>query len=267
MAEYAPRASESGHFYTRDGIPVYEVPRADGKGTCEPDVRHARKLQLVPGVTSITRCAAAPGLVQWQVYQGILAALTLPRRPHEPEPEYLRRVYDDSRQQAEKAAEEGTRIHAAIEQDFSGGEYDSKYLPHVEGAVAQIQKLWPTAKWETEKAFAHPLGFGSKIDLFGNGGAIIVDTKSKDMSEDDVPTKENKKRLHYDEMAMQLAAYRHALGTPDTVCANLFVSRTVPGLAHVHVWEREDLERGWQMFKALLAFWQARQKYQSGWTP
>ena len=55
-------------------------------------------------------------------------------------------------------------------------------------------------------------------------------------------------------------------GTLDGPAFNVYVSRSVPGLAHLHVWEREDLERGWEMFKALLAFWQARQKYQSGWT-
>ncbi len=265
----APRASEQGHFYRRDGTPVYEVAKADGKGMCEPDIRHARKLSLVPGVTSITRCAAAPGLVQWQVYQGILAvALEEPPRPHEPEPEYLRRVYDRSRQKAQEAAEGGTKIHAAIEEFVGKRRYDLHYADHVVGAVQELEKYFGATEWATEVSFANPLGYGSKIDLLGNAGAIIVDTKSKDMGPDDVPTKENRKRLHYDEHAMQLAAYRNAKGKyQTTTCANLFVSRTHPGLCHLHVWDNKEIDRAWEMFQALLSFWKVKNRYDSGWTP
>ncbi len=264
-----PRASEAGHFYRRDGTPVYEVPKADGKGTCEPDIRHARKLGLVPGVTSITRCAAAPGLVQWQVYQGILAAVEeAPRRPHEPEQEYLRRVYDKSQEKAKLAAEAGTAIHAAVEifYRFDGRAIHEDYAAHVFGAKAELEKYFGRAEWATEVSFADPMGYGSKIDLYGNSGAIIVDTKTKDMGPDDVPTKENRKRLHYDEHAMQLAAYRYAKGHEGTICANLFVSRTVPGLCHLHVWEKEEIDRGFEMFRYLLGYWKIKNKFDSGWT-
>ena len=50
---------ESGHWYTRDGRPFYEVPRSDGSGMRPATLKDARLLGLYPGVTTILRCAAA----------------------------------------------------------------------------------------------------------------------------------------------------------------------------------------------------------------
>ncbi len=57
---------------------------------------------------------------------------------------------------------------------------------------------------------------------------------------------------------MQLAAYRVGLGVPNARCANVFVSRNVPGLVVVKEWPLEDLTTGWEMFMHLLAFWQLK---------
>jgi hypothetical protein len=57
---------------------------------------------------------------------------------------------------------------------------------------------------------------------------------------------------------MQLAAYRVGLGVPTARCANVFVSRNVPGLVVVKEWPLEDLNTGWEMFLHLLAFWQLK---------
>jgi hypothetical protein len=57
---------------------------------------------------------------------------------------------------------------------------------------------------------------------------------------------------------MQLAAYRVGLGIPLARCSNVFVSRSVAGLAVVKEWSEEDLNRGWMMFYNLLRFWQIK---------
>src|SRR6185369_1021896 len=92
MTDYA---SEGGHFYTRAGEPAYTIV---GKNGVERNttLRDARKLDLVPGVTSIIRCAAAPGLEAWKQDQLLLAALTLPRLDGESEKSWLSRVKTDS---------------------------------------------------------------------------------------------------------------------------------------------------------------------------
>jgi hypothetical protein len=248
-------ASEGGHWYNREGTPVYQVPSADGKRMIEPDIRHARKQNLVPGVTQIIKCAAKPQLTAWMVEQAILASLTLPRRPLESDADYLRRVYDDSQEQARKAAEEGTAIHAAIEQSFKSESYDPAKEPFVRAAREAVASLGEA--WTAEYSFASRDGYGSKIDLFGE--AAIIDIKTKEFDDP-------KKKMAYDEHLMQLAAYFRIMPNNNGVtCGNVFISRTVPGLWALHVWTPEDLERGWKMFKALLDYWKSLKKYDPSW--
>ena len=111
--------AESGHWYTIDGKPMYTIVGKNGK-IRNTNLKDARKLNLVPSVTTILDVAAKPGLVNWQVNQGIQAALTLPRKIDETDEEFLHRVRQDSKEQAEKAAEEGTKIHADINMGFAG---------------------------------------------------------------------------------------------------------------------------------------------------
>ena len=107
------RASESNHWYDKNGQPAYTVEAKDG--TQRPTtLRDARKLGLVPSVTTILKVAAKPGLQAWMDKQLLMAALTLPRKPDESEDEYIDRIVQDSKEQGRRAAQHGTDIHAAI---------------------------------------------------------------------------------------------------------------------------------------------------------
>ena len=64
IAKEPTRASESNHWYTRDGEPMYTVEAAKG-GQRATTLRDARKLSLVPSVTTILNVAAKPALNQW----------------------------------------------------------------------------------------------------------------------------------------------------------------------------------------------------------
>lgn len=256
-------ASESGHWYDRQGKPVYEVPRAKGGGMRPATLADAKKLALVPGVSGILGCAAKPGLVRWQVQQGILAALTLPKKPDEPEAEYIARIVRDSQEQARKAAERGTAIHAAIQGHYEGEPPQEEYWPFVAAARDALHNWIKSdtplpeyeAKWRPEKSFASPLGYGGKADLHNQ--FAVVDFKSKEFEE---PVK----MLAFDEHCMQLAAYRKGLGLRHARAANVFVSTKVPGLVHIHEWDEEELDRAWSKFLALLAYWKADRDYESG---
>ena len=107
-------AAESGHWYSADGSPAYQIEAKNGNLRAVT-LRDARKLNLYPSVTTIIRSAAAPGLEAWKTKQAVLAALTLPRQPEETDESFVGRVLVDGREQARKAAELGTNIHAAIE--------------------------------------------------------------------------------------------------------------------------------------------------------
>lgn len=245
-------AAESTHWYDREGKPAYTVKSKDG--TDRPTtLRDARKLNLLPSVTSIIRCAAAPGLEYWKVQQAIYAALTLPRLQDEPEDAYLTRILADSKEQAKKAAERGTAIHAAI-QGFYEGETSSGYEPHIQGAVQAVE-AWADAKWQAERSFAHPMGFGGKCDLSANGA--VLDFKTKEFDAEVTGTLKT-----WDEHAMQLAAYRHGLGMPSAQCAIVYVSVTNPGLAKLIEIPEPDLVKGWKCFYSLLQFFKASKGYE-----
>jgi len=247
-----PHSSESTHWYTRDGDPMYTVPSKKDGTPRNTTLRDARERNLVPSVTTILNIAAKPGLNVWLQEQAILAALTLPRGTEETESAWLKRVVQDSKAQARDAADLGTEIHAAI-QGFYEGQKASSFPIHVQTCTKAIESHYGAKKWIAERAFAHEMGFGGKVDMHTDG--IVIDIKTKDF---DDPAKV----AGYDEHLMQLAAYRVGLGMPEARCANVFVSRTNADLAVVKEWAEEDLARGWLMFTALLSFWQYKNQYE-----
>lgn len=251
MIAKEPRASESNHWYTRDGVPMYTVEAAKG-GQRNTTLRDARKLNLVPSVTTILNVAAKPGLTQWLQKQVLLAALTLPRMRDEPEDEFIARIIDDSKEQGRAAADAGTEIHASI-QGFYEGQPVTRHQEHITGCTRAISDVFGLHGWIAERAFGHELGFGGKVDLHSPQG-VVIDIKTKEFTD---PEKVDA----YDEHLMQLAAYRVGLGMPEARCANVFVSRSVPGLTRLVEWSQEDLARGWQMFVALLNFWQLKNQH------
>ena len=263
----ATHASESGHWYDRDGNQVVEVPNAKGDKLIKTTLRQARILNLAPGVTTIIGCAAAPGLERWKIKQAILASLTLTRGDGETDEDWLRRIDTDSKEHAKAAAEEGTRIHAAIQSAIEGTDYDTVYKPHVDGVFDLLDSL---------------------------DGNWLLDFKGKDGDGVSILNE----RL-YDNHHMQLAATRRACRdfgvdcdqwTPEVACISqlgygtkadlirwnsddpselragiVFVSRTHPGATHIMESQPHQLGAGWGMFVALLRYWQAKNDYRPKW--
>lgn len=238
------------HWYTRYGTPCYTVIGRNGKER-PTTLRDARQLDLVPSVTTIIKCAAAPALEHWKSEQVLLAALTLPRRPHETEKSWIDRVWFDSREQARKAAERGTAIHAAIQGHYEGEPPHESLWEYVAGAADVIADECPGETWVAEASFCHELGYGGKSDL--HNPRIVLDIKTKEF--DDPAT-----LATYDEHAMQLGAYREGLKAPDARGGILYVSSIVPGLAKLLWVDEIDLRRGWRMFQSLLYYWKAKNK-------
>ena len=246
------RASESLHWYRRDGTPQYSVEAAKG-GMRATTLRDARKMNLVPSVTTILKCAASPGLEAWKLNQMLLAALTLPRGESESEESFVARVVLDSKEHAKKAAERGTRVHTAVEKYYEG-KTDEAMIEYQLGVSKVIKDSFGDLKFLPEKSFGHELGFGGKVDLHAPG--VVLDIKSKEFTSSTIDKVEA-----YDEHMMQLAAYRVGLGMPEARCANVFASVTEPGLCKVVEWSQEDLSRGWTMFESLLKYWQAKNQH------
>jgi hypothetical protein len=261
MSTIIARAAESVHWYHTDGKPQYTVKSKDGKDR-PTTLRDARKMNLVPSVTTILKIAAKPALEAWKMEQMLLAALTLPRNDGESEKELINRIVADSKETAKSAAERGTRVHESIEAWFDGlrGEVHHREIAEAfEKGIFEHFKTHPDQPWKTETAFASNLGYGGKIDLYCESDAhaptgIVLDAKTKEFGPgDDI--------IAYDEHLMQLAAYRHGLGLPHARCANVFASVSNPGLIHVYEWPEEELVKGWEMFKCLLQYFKLKNNF------
>jgi hypothetical protein len=240
-----PKVSE--HWYTRSGDPMYTVLGSNGKMR-STTLRDARSRNLVPSVTTILNVAAKPALQIWMQRQVLMSALTLPRVEGESDDSYIDRVLTDSKELGKSAAAHGTDIHESIE-DYYSGKKPTNHLAHVDACAQALNDWIGNQNWIAERSFGHDLGFGGKVDLHCE--TAIVDVKTKEFGPND-------KVEGYDEHLMQLAAYRVGLGIEGAACANLFVSRTNPGVVFLKHWTEKEIENGWQMFKRLLEFWQLK---------
>jgi hypothetical protein len=245
------KVTENGHWYTKDGTPAYTTIGKTGERATT--LRDARKLGLLPSVTTINGMLSKAGLDTWKQQQVLLAALTLPRLPDEPESEWLSRVMQDSKATGREAAERGTAIHAIIESYF-----DQVYMPekpaYLDGIDKALLDAFGSQLWLSERSFGHPLGFGGKCDLmavpaFNAGNGFIVDFKTKDTDLDKVDV--------YFEHEMQLAAYREGLGVPTARCAIVFVNGTTNQVKLIEI-EDQKLQNGWECFQHLLRVYQIK---------
>ena len=267
MPTKAERPSEGGHWYDQHGNQIGEVERARGDGMRKPTLRDARKHNWGPGVTTIIACAAAPGLQRWKQEQAALAALRVFRPTNESAESWMARVLEEAAKIARNAAEEGTRIHAAIEQFYSEEPYDNHYRAHVLGVSDLLQHRCDTADtlhpWLAEAGVAHPWGYGTKADLHSE--AWVLDFKGRDGNQD---TLDNLRT--YESHWMQLAATRQALDLKVATehkkrCAIVYVSRTHPSCCSFVEVTEEQLEQGLAMFKAQLDYWQAKNRHKPDW--
>lgn len=236
--------SESGHWYTKEGDPAYRIL---GKNGVERNttLRDAKRLGLVPSVTTILGLVAKPGLNTWLQQQVLLAALTLPRSDDEHEQDWLERVMSDAKSTGREAADRGTRMHGVLERYFSG--VIAEYPDYAKNVANALLEHFGETKWWCEKSFACD-GYGGKVDLIGLD--IVVDFKSKEGNLDKVSA--------YHEQIMQLAAYRVGLGMPMARCANVYFNEQ--GGVKIIEHSQDDLNDAYDCFQYLLAFYRKKNK-------
>ena len=173
-------ASEGGHWYARDGSPRYQIVGKNGKER-DVNLKDARKLGLLPGVSTIIQVEAKPALTRWLVEQAYLSCLTLPRIEGETLESFKGRAQRDAGMQAETARARGQVIHAEIERYLRDGDCENAdSLPFVIPVAGWLDRNFGRINWAVEKSFAHPLGFGGKVDLHSHDeGGIVLDFKTK----------------------------------------------------------------------------------------
>jgi hypothetical protein len=255
MAEIitAKHSSDAGHWYDSDGNPAYTIIGKNGNER-PTTLRDARKLALRPSVTTIIAAGNAPALVEWKINQAILSALTATRGEEETESDFVSRIKADAKEQARKAAERGTMIHAWIQSGIENG-FDEKTegYEYLCSAMDTILKSGimdgHRNTWICEKPFATER-YGGKADIHNEN--YLIDIKTKTWTDKD-------KLDIWESHLMQLAAYRHGLNIPDAKCGILYVHQDTA--ESVLLWADEDkLKQGMGMFNGLLDFYYAKTK-------
>jgi hypothetical protein len=250
-------ASEGGHWYAQDGTPVYEVPNKSKPGEMRPTTKaDARRLNLSPSVSAIARIITAPALEKWKRDQLLSAAADCRRDPFDGDQSWMDQVMDLYIERTTKAMNLGTLIHGCIERAIKlepiMPEYQI-YNPHVKGALKAVEEWCGMDDLSIEKSFAHPLGYGGRVDIHKKD--FVADFKTKEFTENDLPRT-------WDNHSIQLAAYREGLGMSSARCAIIYVSTSVPGLTHLVELSDEELERGWEIFELQVALWQVVNCYE-----
>jgi hypothetical protein len=241
----------SSHWYTREGLACYEVPYKDpAKGMRKTTLADARKMSLLPSVTTITQVLAAPALVEWLRREAILAAVTTPRKDGEDLDSFVERCLSvDAEDTADKAKQLGTDIHDAIENLLSGTAYQridlDPFVIPAGKAVQEIGRVTATEKILVGDGYAGKTDCICENDLFIN----VIDfktTKAKKLPKESYP-----------EHKLQLAAYAACLGNTGNKhisTFNIYISTINPG--QISVCQNPDWDKSYAMFKNVLELWQ-----------
>ncbi len=252
LDSYNKFTSESGHWYTQEGEPMYTIIGANGKER-NTTLRDAKKEKLVPSVTTILGMIAKPSLENWKINQALNSALTLERQEGESTESFTYRCKHDSKKIGMEAAKQGTKIHYQIEKGFLGLGQTKPYKK----IKAWLDENYPDEEWIAEDSFCADSGYGGKIDLYSKSG-IFVDFKTKDNLEGKDPAK-----LVYDEHGMQLSAYAQGCGFDNPQRVSIFVDRKDTGLISCYIWNDESHSRHLGMFNSILDYWKLVKNYDS----
>ena len=173
---------------------VEQVPSADGKKMVKCTITHARKLGLVPSVTSIIKEVLTSGqtLTDWLINQHVETAMAFPFDgdilDEIATDQYKRMVKAKAGEYGRAAADEGTRLHGEVNRWIEDGiiPTDPVALRMVNQIQARVTELEAThgtcVKITTEEAVgSKEHGFCGTPDAmlhFESGYRIIADIKT-----------------------------------------------------------------------------------------
>lgn len=187
-------------------------PALDGQKPADDDERHW-------SVTTIIGCLDKPALLYWAAEQTAVAAVnsarTLEARVEEEGVDTVVKWLRDARFRRDRtqrtAAELGTEVHAACEAYALTGQrpdVDAEVQPFLDQFDRWAQEFQPVYQAAEVTVYSPSYGYAGTCDAFLTVGGVrcIVDYKSSRKSFDN----RGNPTTPYPEVALQLAAYRHA---------------------------------------------------------
>jgi len=253
------QAESGGHWYSENGESAHVVIGKNGKER-NTTVADARKMGLLPSVTSVQGILHKEQLVSWRIEQAIMSALTLPREDGEDLGEYAKRVVKDSREQTTKAADHGSTMHVCMEDILLGRPVsrDETLAPYIKTFTEWAEKNVEKTHW-CERALVGP-GYAGRCDAYvrlkGIGDAVI-DLKNRKVN------KKYNTPPFYPTDAQQLWAYRNASENPQAACVSVVLASNDPEYIEHHQWDEDELYQAGIAFCAMQKVW----AWVKGYTP
>ena len=249
------QTDQAGHWYTEKGESAHVVIGKNGNER-NTTVADARKMGLLPSVTSVLGIMDKPQLTAWKIEQAIMSSLTLPKEDGESLEDYAKRVVKDSKESTSKAAEHGTRMHEQAENILMGRATckDADLQPYIKTFKEWAKDNVEETYW-CEKALVGA-GYAGRCDAYvrlrGIGDAII-DLKNRKVNPKYDP--------FYDSDCAQLWAYRIASDNPKCACVSVVLAANDPETLVIHRWSDEELYEAGIAFNAMLKVWAWSKKY------
>lgn len=263
---------EAGHWYDADGNARHTMVAKSGMPR-PTTLSDARKHGLYPSVTTILNVIDKFQLTQWRLRKAVEAAYRTSPEVRvnadgqvqvEPMERYVGRILELAHAPVDAAADEGSRIHAAVEASFQpGGVVPTMYTDHVDAVRAALSARYGALDdWQPEQRIVNRReGYAGTCDLHSITAGVVADLKCKDFTDADT------KKMAYDQ-DRQLAAYAAALfpvdAHDDLRLVNVFVSRTQPGLVVLHEWNQQKgwtFDQPWTTFTAAAHLWRCVNLY------
>jgi hypothetical protein len=247
----------NGHWYDAEGRSAHVIIGANGKER-NTTVSDARKIGLLPSVTSIIGVLDKPQLTSWKIEQAIMSSLTLPKEADETLETYARRVVKDSKESTTKAAEHGTKMHEQAENILMGRAVckDEYLQPYIETFKKWADENVEKTYW-CEKALVGA-GYAGRCDAYvklkGIGDAI-VDLKNRKVNPKYEP--------FYDTDCAQIFAYLSASENPRAAGVSIVLASNDSSKIMTKVWDKDELYQAGIAFCAMQKVW----AWVKGYTP